>query len=146
LHTNDSVGAITRMIDMGIEPYLLSSALIGVVAQRLVRTICPACRTDSIAPPNIVKSHGWKGRGKIRLARGRGCPQCYDSGYKGRMGIHEALETNTDLQSLIMSNPGRDELSAFLEKRGVVSLYEDGMERVLEGRTTIDEVARSISL
>ena len=145
LHTNDSVGAITRMIDMGVEPYLLSSALIGVVAQRLVRTICPACRTDSIAPPNIVERYGWQDRGKIRLARGRGCDQCYDSGYKGRMGIHETLETSNELQNLIMSNPGRDDLSAFMEKRGVVSLFQDGLERVLERRTTIDEVSRSIS-
>ena len=146
LHTNDSIGAITRMIDMGVEPYLLSSALIGVVAQRLVRTVCPACRTDSIAPPNIVKRYGWKDRGKVRLAQGRGCEQCYDSGYKGRMGIHEAIETNTDLQTLIMSNPGRDDLTAFLEKRGIVSLFDDGMERVVEGRTTIEEVSRAISV
>ena len=146
LHTNDSVGAVIRMIDMGVEPYLLSSALIGVVAQRLVRTICQACRTESIAPPNIVERYGWQDRGKIRIARGRGCDQCYDSGYKGRMGIHETLETNIDLQNLIMSNPGRDDLSAYMEKSGIVSLFQDGMERVLEGRTTIDEVSRSISL
>ena len=87
-----------------------------------------------------------KGRGKVRLARGRGCDECYDSGYKGRMGIHEAIETSSDLQSLIMSNPGRDDLTAFLEKRGVVSLFDDGMERVIEGRTTIEEVARSIAV
>lgn len=146
LHTNDSIGAITRMIDMGVEPYLLSSALIGVVAQRLVRTICPACRTDSIAPPDLIERYGWQDRGKVRLARGRGCQQCYDSGYKGRMGIHEALKTDSDLQTLIMSNPGRDDLRAFMEKRGVVSLFRDGLERVVEGRTTIDEVSRSISL
>ncbi len=146
LHTNDSVGAVIRMIDMGVEPYLLSSALIGVVAQRLVRTICQACRTESIAPPNIVERYGWQDRGKIRIARGRGCDQCYDSGYKGRMGIHETLETNTELQNLIMSNPGRDDLSAYMEKCGIVNLFQDGLERVLERRTTIEEVSRSISL
>ena len=145
LHTNDSVGAISRMIDMGVEPYLLSSALIGVVAQRLVRTVCPVCRTESLAPPNIIEQYGWEERGKVRLARGRGCEQCYDSGYKGRIGIHEAIETDTDMQSLIMSNPGRDELTAFMQKRGVVSLFQDGLERVLEGATTIEEVSRAIS-
>jgi type IV pilus assembly protein PilB len=145
LHTNDSVGAVTRMIDMGVEPYLLSSALIGVVAQRLVRTICPACRTESLAPPEIVERYGWQDRGKVRLARGRGCHECYDSGYKGRMGIHETLETDPDLQNMIMSNPGRDDLTAYMEKRGVVGMFQDGLERVLEGRTTIDEVSRSIS-
>ncbi len=146
LHTNDSVSAVTRMIDMGVESYLLSSALIGVVAQRLVRTICPSCRTESIAPPNIVERFGWQDRGRVRLSRGRGCPLCYDSGYKGRMGIHETLETDHDLQNLIMSNPGRDDLTAFMERRGIVRLFQDGMERVLEGRTTIEEVSRSVTI
>ena len=146
LHTNDSIGAVTRMIDMGVEPYLLSSALIGVVAQRLVRTICPSCRTESIAPPNIIEHYGWQDRGRVRLSRGRGCHLCYDSGYKGRMGIHETLETDSELQNLIMSNPGRDDLTDFMEKRGMVSLFQDGLERVVEGRTTIEEVSRSISV
>jgi len=146
LHTNDSVGAVTRMIDMGVEPYLLSSALIGVIAQRLVRTICPDCRTESVAPPNIIETYGWQDRGKVRLARGRGCSKCYDSGYKGRMGIHETLDTSPELQNMIMSNPGRDDLTAFMQDQGMVSLFQDGLERVLEGRTTIDEVSRSISI
>ncbi len=146
LHTNDSVGAVTRMLDMGVEPYLLSSALIGVVAQRLIRTICPSCRTESIAPPNIIERYGWQDRGKVRLSHGRGCHQCYDSGYKGRMGIHETLNTDNELQNLIMSNPGRDELTEFMEKRGVVSLFHDGLERVLQGKTTIEEVSGSIVL
>lgn len=146
LHTNDSVGAVTRMLDMGVEPYLLSSALIGVVAQRLIRTICPSCRTESIAPPNIVARYGWQDRGKVRLSQGRGCHECYDSGYKGRMGIHETLNTDNELQNLIMSNPGRDELTEFMEQRGVVSLFHDGLERVLQGKTTIEEVSGSIVL
>jgi len=146
LHTNDSIGAVTRMIDMGVEPYLLSSALIGVIAQRLVRTICLDCRTESVAPPSIVETYGWQDKGRVRLARGRGCNKCYDSGYKGRMGIHETLDTSLELQNMIMSNPGRDDLTAFMQERGMVSLFQDGLERVLEGRTTIDEVSRSISL
>ena len=146
LHTNDSVGAITRMLDMGVEPYLLSSALIGVVAQRLIRTICPSCRTESIAPPKIIERYGWQDRGKVRLSNGRGCHHCYDSGYKGRMGIHETLHTDNEMQNLIMSNPGRDELTEFMEKRGVVSLFHDGLERVLQGKTTIEEVSGSIVL
>lgn len=146
LHTNDSIGAVTRMIDMGVEPYLLSSALIGVVAQRLVRTVCDSCRTDSIAMPDIVARYGWKDRGRIRLAKGRGCAACYDSGYKGRMGIHETLKTDSDLQRLIISNPGRDELSEYLGHREVVDLFHDGLERVVEGRTTIEEVSRAITL
>ena len=145
LHTNDSAGAITRMIDMGIEPYLLSSALIGVVAQRLIRTICPSCKTSSVAPPELVKRYGWEAEANVRLSRGRGCPECYDSGYKGRIGIHETLRTDPDLQQLIISGPSRDDLTAYLEQHDVKSLFTDGLDRVREGKTTIEEVARVIS-
>ena len=145
LHTNDSAGAITRMIDMGVEPYLLSSALIGVIAQRLLRTICPSCKTSSVAPPEIVKAYGWEPGANIRLSRGRGCPDCYDSGYKGRIGIHEALSADPGLQQLILSSPNRDELTDYLEQHGVKGLFNDGLDRVLEGRTTIEEVSRVIS-
>ena len=146
LHTNDSVGAVTRMIDMGVEPYLLSSALIGVVAQRLVRTICPNCRATSVAPPEVVEQFGWQDQGVVQLAAGRGCAECYDSGYKGRIGIHEMLETNTELQRLIISSPSRDELTAYLSESGVAGLFEDGLDRVLAGQTTIEEVSRAISI
>ena len=79
LHTNDAPSAITRLIDMGVEPYLLSSALIGVIAQRLVRTICPECLTHYVATPELMRRYGWEGEGQVRLARGRGCPECYDA-------------------------------------------------------------------
>jgi type IV pilus assembly protein PilB len=145
LHTNDSVGAVTRMIDMGVEPYLLSSALIGVVAQRLVRGICPACKTDFLATPEMMARYGWQDQGKVRLSRGRGCPECYDSGYRGRMGVHEIVETDNDLQRLIISNPSRDELSEFMRAKGVRTLFDDGLQRVLAGRTTIEEISRVVN-
>ena len=146
LHTNDAVGAITRLIDMGVEPYLLSSALLGVVGQRLVRTICPSCSAEFLAPPEIVEQHGWQGKGDIRLAHGRGCNDCYDSGFKGRMGIHEVLKTDGDLQKLIISSPSRDELSAYLEERDFYNLFQDGLSRVLARKTTIGEVSRVTSI
>ncbi|MEN8177433.1 MAG: ATPase, T2SS/T4P/T4SS family [Pseudomonadota bacterium] len=145
LHTNDSVGAVTRMIDMGVEPYLLSSALIGVVAQRLVRRICPSCKTDFLATPELIDRYGWQERGKVRLSKGRGCPECYDSGYKGRMGVHEVVETESSLQRLIIANPSRDELTEFMQQRKIKSLFDDGMQRVLEGSTTIEEISRVIN-
>ena len=145
LHTNDSVGAINRMIDMGIEPYLLSSALIGVVAQRLVRVICPACKTSSLAPLEVVERYGWSKKEKIRLYRGRGCSECYDSGYKGRIGIYEALQANADLQQLIITNPSRDDLDEYIEKSKIKTLFKDGLARVKEGVTTIEEVTRVIN-
>ena len=146
LHTNDAVGAVTRLIDMGVEPYLLSSALLGVVGQRLVRTICPNCTAKFLAPPEIVKQFGWKGKGDIKLARGKGCDECYDSGFKGRMGIHEILKTDPDLQKLIISSPSRDELTEYLESRDFRDLFDDGLDRVLERRTTIEEVSRVTSI
>jgi type IV pilus assembly protein PilB len=146
LHTNDAVGAVTRMIDMGVEPYLLSSALLGVVGQRLVRTICPNCTSDFLAPSEIIEQFGWQEQGDVKLSRGKGCEECYDSGYKGRMGIHELLKTDTDLQKLIISSPSRDELSGYLDGRGFRSLFSDGLARVLERRTTIEEISRVTSI
>jgi len=145
LHTNDSVGAITRLIDMGVEPYLLSSALIGVVAQRLIRTICPQCKTTYVADPELVEKCGWPDDQPIRLARGRGCKECYDSGYRGRIAIHETLETGAELQRLIISSPTKDQLSKFLSDNGFTTLFDDGLDRVRGQQTTIEEVGRVVS-
>ncbi len=145
LHTNHAIGAITRMIDMGVEPYLLSSALIGVVAQRLVRSICPACKTRFAAPPELIQRYGWEGQGQIQLARGRGCPECYDSGYRGRFGIHEVLEADEKLQRLVTSNPGREELARYVSEHGLKTLFDDGLDHVRKGETTIEEISRVIN-
>jgi type IV pilus assembly protein PilB len=144
LHTNDSVGAITRMIDMGVEPYLLSSALIGVMAQRLVRTICPGCKTTYMAPPEIMQRFGWTEE-SVTLARGRGCSECYDSGYKGRIAIQELLKVEGGLQNLIMSNPSRDQLTGYMDTHSMKTLFSDGLDRVRAQQTTIEEVARVIT-
>jgi type IV pilus assembly protein PilB len=133
------------MIDMGVEPYLLSSALIGVVAQRLVRTICEHCKMTFLAPPEVCERYGWTDAAQVRLAKGRGCPECYDSGYKGRMGIHETLRTDAALQRLIISNPNRDELTHYLKERKVRSLFDDGLARVRSGDTTVEEIMRVIT-
>ena len=146
LHTNHAIGAITRLIDMGVEPYLLSSALIGVIAQRLVRGICPACRTRFIAPPDVVKRYGWEDQGHVHLARGRGCQECYDSGYKGRFAIHEMLKIDETLERLVSNNPGREELSTYLREHDVTTLFEDGLRHVLQGETTLEEVSRVINV
>ncbi len=145
LHTNDAVGAITRLIDMGVEPYLLSSALLGVVGQRLVRTICSNCKYEFLAPPELVQQYGWQDQGDVKLAKGKGCEQCYDSGHKGRIGIHEVLKTDVDLQKLIISSPTRDELSDYLDRRGFHNLFHDGLQRALDRKTTIEEVSRATS-
>ena len=142
LHTNDAAGAISRLLDMGVEPYLLSSALLGVVAQRLVRTICPSCKTHSLAPPEIIERYNWQEHKKLKLARGRGCPECYDSGYRGRIALHELLIADEDIQKLMISSPSRDTLAQALREKDVRSLFDDGLLRVVEGLTTIEEVSR----
>lgn len=146
LHTNHAIGAISRMIDMGVEPYLLSSALIGVLGQRLVRTVCPSCKTSYIASPEILERFGWADRKGMKLVQGRGCEECYDSGYKGRIGIHEVLEADTQLQDLITGNPSRDELEHYMQVSNHKSLFDDGLERVAAGLTTIEEVSRVVNV
>jgi type IV pilus assembly protein PilB len=145
LHTNDSIGAITRLIDMGVEPFLLSSALIGVMAQRLVRTVCSECRSEYTVSPEALAELGVHVSEKVRLLRGRGCGSCYDSGYRGRVAIHEIVECDADLQRMIVSNPSRDELDAYLAARHHRSMREDGLERAMRGESTIEEVLRVVN-
>jgi type IV pilus assembly protein PilB len=147
LHTNDSIGAVTRLLDMGVEPFLLSSALIGVVAQRLVRRVCPDCKTSYVAPSGSLEQFGVQSDTRTRMVRGRGCTNCYDSGYKGRMAIHEILETDADLQQLIVANANapRSELDEHIASRGIKTLLNDGIERALEGQTTVEEVVRIVN-
>ncbi|HYS57779.1 MAG TPA: GspE/PulE family protein, partial [Burkholderiales bacterium] len=142
LHTNDALGALSRMIDMGVEPYLLSSALAGVVAQRLVRQICQACKHTYLPPPAVAAAYGLPK--DARLTKGRGCPACYDSGYRGRMGIHEIVESTEDLQRLMIKNPSKDRLQAFAKTAVSSTLFSDGLQCVLEGRTTLEEISRVI--
>ncbi len=142
LHTNDAVGAVSRMMDMGIESYLLSSALAGIVGQRLVRGICPACKTTYLPPPELAHKYQWPEG--ARLTKGRGCPACYDSGYRGRLGIHEIIESTDSLQQLMVKNPTKEQLKAFTQAEGYPTLFDDGMRRAFEGRTTIEEVSRVI--
>lgn len=145
LHTNHAIGAVSRLIDMGVEPYLLSSALIGVIGQRLVRTVCPSCKTNYVASPEILQRYGWADKQNLKLVQGRGCEECYDSGYKGRIGIHEVLEADSQLQDLITGNPTRDELEQYMKAGKHHSLFDDGLARVVDGYTTIEEVSRVVN-
>ncbi|MBD8531732.1 MULTISPECIES: ATPase, T2SS/T4P/T4SS family [unclassified Massilia] len=144
LHTNDTLGAVARLVEMGVEPYLLSSALIGVMAQRLVRRICPGCKTSYLVPPGAAAAYGYKGEGNLKLLKGRGCPSCYDSGYKGRLGIYELLEVGPDLARMIVANASKDAMSQHVAGTGHRDLYADGMERAFGGDTTPEEIARVV--
>ncbi|MGD8687541.1 MAG: ATPase, T2SS/T4P/T4SS family [Syntrophobacterales bacterium] len=146
LHTNDSPSAITRLLEMGIEPYLISSSLLASLAQRLVRTICPECATDYFPPKEVLQELGCDGDKQMRLSRGKGCSECYDSGFKGRTGIYELFEMDTGLQSLILTNPTIDTLQEYLRKNGHGTLNSLGYKKVLERITIIEEVKRVTSV
>ena len=146
LHTNDSPTAITRLLDMGVEPYLISSSLMACVAQRLVRTICPACVNNFYPPKEILKELGVSEDKNIRLTKGKGCPECYDSGFKGRIGLYELLQMDEGLQALILKNPTIEVLRRHLNEKGHKTLKIMGYNKVLEGVTTIEEVKRVSSI
>jgi type IV pilus assembly protein PilB len=146
LHTNDSPSAITRLLEMGIEPYLISSSLLASLAQRLVRTICPECKADYYPPKEVLQALGCNGDKQVRLSRGKGCSNCYDSGFKGRTGLYELFEMDEGLQSLILTNPTIDVLHEYLRKNGHGTLKSMGYEKVLERVTTIEEVQRVTSV
>ena len=144
LHTNDSCGAITRILDMGIEPYLVASSLIGSLAQRLLRQVCPHCKTTYIPPHSLLERIGWQEAKNAVLVKGKGCEKCYDSGFKGRIGIYEMFEINEEIRDAITKNPSMDELHKLREKSGFKSLREEGLRLVRENVTTIEEVTRAV--
>jgi general secretion pathway protein E len=140
LHTNDAPGAVTRLADMGIEPYLLASTLSGVLAQRLVRKLCPACRTPH--EPDAAERALFAGDAPERLYRAVGCGACNFTGYKGRTGIYELLTVDDDLRSAIHDTTAERDLREKAMARGMRRLREDGLRWVRDGTTSADEVLR----
>lgn len=139
LHTNDSPSAFTRLLDMGVEPYLITSSVIGVLAQRLVRRICPKCREPYTPDPEIVARTGL--RPGIQLFRGKGCKACNNSGYKGRLGLYELLTPDETISKMVLQHQPSDAIKAHALKRGDFdSLRRDGLRKVIEGQTTIEQV------
>jgi general secretion pathway protein E len=144
LHTNDSASAVTRLIDMGVEPFLVTSSVLAILAQRLVRVICANCK-EAYAPdeeslPSIgILPADVKGRA---IYRGRGCPACLQTGYKGRLGIFEFMIMDDAIKSLILKTPDANAINREAVKRGMITLRQDGAQKVLEGITTIEEVFR----
>ena len=143
LHTNDSCGAVARLLNMQIEPYLLASSLVGVVAQRLVRTICPKCKTTYFPDESLLDEIGWTGARNRAFHRGEGCALCHDSGFKGRRAVCEILEMNSELRKLILTRPSANEIKSILSRRANFSeLKTEGMRYVEQGVTSIDEMLR----
>ena len=145
LHTNDAAGAITRMVDMGIKPYLTSSTVQGVLAQRLVRTICPSCRTGYKPSDEEVELLSLKASGpgeKVEIYKGKGCPACSDTGFKGRIGIFELLTMTDAMREMVLNNASSTQIAQKAREMGMRSLKDDGLEKVRRGYTTIQEVLR----
>ncbi len=142
LHTNDAPGAMTRLVDMGIEPYLVSSSLELIMAQRLVRLICPSCRQElSVADRDELRAEFGDDLPE-KLYHGRGCRDCQGTGYSGRQGIFEVMPIRDEIRSLVMENCSATEIRKAAVRQGLKSLREDGWRLIQEGRTTLEEVLR----
>jgi len=148
LHTNDSAGAISRLLDLGVEPYLVSSSLIAIVAQRLVRKVCPDCREQYHPSAHELRELGL-GNGRLNLEveqakfyRGRGCDRCFQTGYRGRTGIYEMLLVNEEIQDMIYRRETAGAIKRVALDAGMHTLRMDGARKVLAGITTISEVLR----
>lgn len=142
LHTNDAPTALTRLVDMSIEPYLVASSLEAVAAQRLVRVICPHCKEPLTNSEATVLRQRFDNKLPDILYKGRGCKNCQETGYRGRIGIFEMMLVSDDIRSLIIENASARDLRRIAAKQGTTSLREDGFRHIREGRTTVEEVLR----
>jgi len=142
LHTNDAPGAITRLIDMGIEPFLVSSSVEALIAQRLIRTICKACKEEYKPDPEFLHEVGFPVKEKSRFYRGRGCEECRFTGFKGRSAIYEILVMGEALRPLIIERASSSSIKQAAIARGMKTLRDDGWDKVKFGLTTVEEVAR----
>ena len=146
LHTNDACGAISRLVEMGVEPFLVSSALIGVLAQRLARQICPNCKESFRPPAEAVRKLGLSvyGDNDLSFFRGRGCDHCKTTGYRGRTGIHEVLQLNERIRSLVLARSSTAEIRQAAVEDGMRTMQDDVVQKVLDGTTTLDECMRVV--
>ncbi|MGH7788541.1 MAG: type II secretion system ATPase GspE [Candidatus Binatia bacterium] len=145
LHTNDSCGAITRLIDMGIEPFLVASSVIAIMAQRLIRRVCPSCREPYRPSVEELRQLGITAdalEGHTVYRPGPGCPDCKQTGYRGRLGIHELLVVDDEVRNLTMKSADSSSIRRVAAAKGMTSLREDGADKVLQGQTTVEEVLR----
>ncbi len=142
LHTNDSASALTRLIDMGVEPYLLTSSITAILAQRLVRRICPHCR-EVYEPTEFENQVLQEYTGERReVYKGKGCSECLNTGYLGRIGVFELLTLTGKLRQMVQQKASSEEIKAEAVKDGMITLRQDGINRVLAGDTTVSEIVR----
>jgi type IV pilus assembly protein PilB len=147
LHTNDAPSSVTRLVDMGVEPFLVSATLIGSLAQRLARRICEKCKEEYESDAEMLRPLGYavdSGTEKVPLWRGRGCDNCRQTGYKGRIGIYELMKTNEEIAELVVRRAPVAEVKRAARANGMKTLQEDGLRKVLAGITTPEEVERVV--
>jgi type IV pilus assembly protein PilB len=147
MHTNDAPGALSRLTEMGVEPFLTSSAVDCVLAQRLARRLCHECREPFKPTHEVLRLNGFPSKelsGDVTLYRARGCSRCNNTGYKGRLGIYEVMVVSEAIRRLIVERKSADEVSRVATAEGMRTLREDGLEKVLQGMTSMEEIARVI--
>ncbi|HET6347867.1 MAG TPA: type IV-A pilus assembly ATPase PilB [Candidatus Krumholzibacteria bacterium] len=143
LHTNDAASSINRLVDMGIEPFLVSSSVLLIIAQRLVRRLCDKCKTPTSIHPEVLKELGiLESPDELRLFEPKGCPACNDTGYKGRVGLYEVMEISPSLREMIVDRASNHEIKTQAEKEGMLTLRNDGIWKFKDGRTSLEEVLR----
>ncbi len=145
LHTNDSVSAVFRLRDIGVEPWLIASALRGVVSQRLVRKVCPHCKKPYTPPLEELAVLGMSPEDHATFYKGEGCPECHHTGYTGRRAVFEIFMINGRIRQLVSKDAPIDDLMAAARKEGFVSMRESCRDLVLRGITTAEEAARTIN-
>jgi type IV pilus assembly protein PilB len=144
LHTNDAPSAVTRLVDIGVQPFLVASSIIGIMAQRLVRKVCPKCRQRYEPPTHILKGLGLKPEiaKKANFMKGKGCTYCNRTGFRGRMGIFEMMNMTSQVREMTFKGESTQDIRKMARKQGMRTLFEDGMIKALKGLTTLDEVLR----
>lgn len=141
LHTNDACGAVTRLADMGIQPFLIASSVIGVVAQRLVRKICPHCKEKTHVPPALLQELGVEDRSTPFYA-GKGCDKCNHQRYSGRIAIHELFVMTDEIRDLIVARAPQSEIAEVARKQGMKNLRDSGLNKARQGVTTLEEILK----
>ena len=142
LHTNDSISAVTRVVDMGIEPYLVSGALVAIEAQRLVRKLCSHCKAKTTLPDNMINSLKPYLIPDYQFYKAKGCEKCAQTGYMGREMISEILPVSETLQSMIAQGASKSDITAKALEEGFIDMFQDGVARACNGITSIDEIYR----
>jgi type IV pilus assembly protein PilB len=147
LHTNNAAGTIPRLVDLGVNPNIIAPAINVAMAQRLMRKLCDACKEKSVpTPEEKVKIEKWAGAGEFSVWRSKGCPKCNNLGYKGRIGVFEAVIVDSKMEELILKMPGETEIAKESEGQGILNMQQDGILKVIKGVTSLDELERVIEL